>query len=151
LGFIWRHRSDGGSTQSLKQNTVIRVSRLFVLCICLVFGGKYMEFRIIFLLQYSININTFEVDPPSDSLYNAVVKPKNRDRAVWHRVNCEWGYALYKVWQFVIYFCFFSYLKFYDNKFKEYEPISSGIPNTKSFTSTSNESEEYNYKPEPIS
>jgi hypothetical protein len=73
--FIWRHRSDGGST--LKQNTVIRVSRLFVLCISLVFGGKYMEFRIIFSLQYSIN--TFEVDPPSDSLHNAVVKPKNRN------------------------------------------------------------------------
>jgi hypothetical protein len=36
-----------------------------------------MEFRIIFSLQYSISINTFEVDPPSDSLHNAVVKPKN--------------------------------------------------------------------------
>jgi hypothetical protein len=67
----WR----GGST--LKQNTVIRVSRLFVLCISLVFGGKYMKFRIIFSLQYSISINIFEVDPPSDSLHNAVVKPKN--------------------------------------------------------------------------
>jgi hypothetical protein len=39
-----------------------------------------MEFRIIFSLQYSISINTFEVDPPSDSLHNAVVKPKNRAR-----------------------------------------------------------------------
>jgi hypothetical protein len=57
--------SDGGST--LKQNTVIRVSRLFVLCISLVFGGKYMEFHIIFSLQYSISINTFEVDPPPPS------------------------------------------------------------------------------------
>jgi hypothetical protein len=77
LGFIWRHKSDGGST--LKQNTVIRVSRSFVLCISLVFGGKYMEYRIISSLQYSISImNTFEVDPPSDSLHNAVVKPKNR-------------------------------------------------------------------------
>ena len=47
------------------QNTVIRVSRLFVLCISLVFGGKYKEFRIIFSLQYSISINTFEIDPPS--------------------------------------------------------------------------------------
>jgi hypothetical protein len=43
-----------------------------------------MEFRIIFSLQYSINVNTFdinfntfEVDPPLDSLHNAVVKPKN--------------------------------------------------------------------------
>ena len=39
---------------------------------------QYMEFRIIiFSLQYSISINTFEVDPPSDSLHNALVKPKN--------------------------------------------------------------------------
>ena len=39
-----------------------------------------MEFRIIFSLHYSISINTFEVEPPpprSDSLHNAVVKPKN--------------------------------------------------------------------------
>ena len=75
LGLIWRHKSDGGST--LKQNTVIRVSILFVLCINLVFGGKYMEFRIIFPLQYSISISTFEVDPVSDSLHNAIVNPKN--------------------------------------------------------------------------
>jgi hypothetical protein len=38
----------GGGGSTLKQNTVIRVSRLFILCISLVFGGKYMEFRIIF-------------------------------------------------------------------------------------------------------
>jgi hypothetical protein len=37
-----------------------------------------MEFRIIFSLQYSISINTFEVDPPSDSLHDAEVKPKNK-------------------------------------------------------------------------
>ena len=37
-----------------------------------------MEFRIIFSLQYSMSINTFEVDLPSDSLHNAfIVKPKN--------------------------------------------------------------------------
>jgi hypothetical protein len=47
-------------------------------CISLLFGGKYMEFRIIFSLQSSISINTFEFDRPSDSLYNAVVKPKNK-------------------------------------------------------------------------
>ena len=57
--------------------SLISVSQLFVLCIGLVFGGKYMEFQFIFSLQYSIDINTFEVDPPSDSLHNAVVKPKN--------------------------------------------------------------------------
>jgi hypothetical protein len=73
--FLWRHRSGRGST--LKQNTVTRVSRLFVLCISLVFGGKYVAFCIIFSLQYSINIDTFEVDPPSDSLHYAVVKPNN--------------------------------------------------------------------------
>jgi hypothetical protein len=72
LGFIWRHKSDGGGS-TLKQNIVIRVSRLLVLCISLVFGDKYMEFRTIFSLQYSISINTFEVDPPSDSLHDAVV------------------------------------------------------------------------------
>ena len=32
-----------------------------------------MEFCIIFSLQYSISINTFVVDPPLDSLHNAVV------------------------------------------------------------------------------
>jgi hypothetical protein len=42
-----------------------------------------MEFRIIFSLQNSISINTFEVDPPLDSLHNAVVKPKNR-QANWN-------------------------------------------------------------------
>jgi hypothetical protein len=84
----WRHKSDGGST--LKQNTVIRVSRLFVLCISLVFGGKYMEFRTIFSLQYSISINTFEVDPPSDWLQNAVVKPKNNNR--WYQFYAPTNY-----------------------------------------------------------
>ena len=57
---------------TLKQNTVIRVSRWLVLCISLVFGGKYMEFRIIFSHQYNISINTFEVDLPSNSLHNVL-------------------------------------------------------------------------------
>jgi hypothetical protein len=66
-----------GGGGGLKHNIVIRVNRLFVLCISFVFGGKHLKFRIIFSLQYSIGINTFEViDPPSDSLYNAIVKPK---------------------------------------------------------------------------
>jgi hypothetical protein len=102
LGFIWRHKSDGGST--LKQNTVIKVSRLFVLCISLVFGGKYMEFRIIFSLQNSININTFEVDPPSDSLHNAVVKPNNwiskfpaRNFQTFQSVIIFWSFRLHKL------------------------------------------------------
>jgi hypothetical protein len=38
-----------------------------------VFGGKYTEFCIIFSLQYSISINTFEVDPLA-----AVVVPVGR-------------------------------------------------------------------------
>jgi hypothetical protein len=59
---------------------------LFVLCISLVFGGKYMEFRIIFSLQYSISIDTFEVHPPSDSLDNAVVKPKIYNMIVYNTV-----------------------------------------------------------------
>jgi hypothetical protein len=54
-----------------------------------------MEFRIIFSLQYSISINTFEVDPPSDSLHNAVVKPKNREP----RVNVKMGESI-KVYLF---------------------------------------------------
>ena len=42
-----------------------------------------MKFREICLLQYSIIINTFWVDPHSDVLNNALVKPKNsRDRAM---------------------------------------------------------------------
>jgi hypothetical protein len=43
LGFIWRHKSDGGST--LKQNTVTRVSRLliyvFALCLVAIHGISY--------------------------------------------------------------------------------------------------------------
>jgi hypothetical protein len=77
LGFHMTSQKWRGGGATLKQNTVIRVSRLFVLCVSLVFGGKYVEFRIIISLQYSISINTFEVDPPSDSLHNAVVKPNN--------------------------------------------------------------------------
>jgi hypothetical protein len=71
-----------------------RVSRLFVLCICLVFGGKCMKFRIIFSLQNSININTFEVDrdPLSDSLHNTLVKPKNMlyTLALLGTLNLKW-------------------------------------------------------------
>ena len=34
----------GGGVETVKQNTVIRVSRLFVLCISLVFGGNTWNF-----------------------------------------------------------------------------------------------------------
>ena len=39
--------------------------------------SKYVKFREICSLQYSIIINTFWVDPHSDLLKNAPVKPKN--------------------------------------------------------------------------
>ena len=39
--------------------------------------SKYLEFPIIRSLQYSININTVEVDPHSDLLHICIVKPKN--------------------------------------------------------------------------
>ena len=41
------------------------------------FLSKYVQFRVICSLQYSININTIKVDPHSDWLQNGVVKPKN--------------------------------------------------------------------------
>ena len=37
-----------------------------------------LKFRIICSIQSSININTVEFDPHSDSLQNVIVKPKNR-------------------------------------------------------------------------
>ena len=42
-----------------------------------VFRSKYMQIPIICSLQYSININTVEVDPHSDLLHICIVKPKN--------------------------------------------------------------------------
>ena len=48
-----------------------------LLCVDLVFGRKYVQLPIICSLQYSLIINTFGVDPHSDSLHNDVVKPKN--------------------------------------------------------------------------
>ena len=41
-------------------------------------GGKLVEFRIICSLQLSVNINTIEADPHSDSQNNGILKPKNR-------------------------------------------------------------------------
>ena len=41
------------------------------------FGGKYVQFRVICSLQDRIIINTFWVDPHLDLLQNALVKPKN--------------------------------------------------------------------------
>ena len=50
---------------------------MFTVCVDVVFGDNYVEFYIICSLQYSININTVEVDPHSDSLQNGIAKPKN--------------------------------------------------------------------------
>ena len=50
---------------------------MFTVCVGLVFRSKYVQFPIICSLQYSININTVEVDPHSDLLHSCIVKPKN--------------------------------------------------------------------------
>ena len=50
---------------------------MFTVCVGLVFRSKYVQFPIICSLQYSININTIEVDPHSDLLHICIVKPKN--------------------------------------------------------------------------
>ena len=39
---------------------------MFTVCAGLVFHSEYVQFPNIFSLQYSININTVEVDPHSD-------------------------------------------------------------------------------------
>ncbi len=40
---------------------------MFTVCVGLVFRSKYVQFPIICSLQYSININTVEVDPHSEA------------------------------------------------------------------------------------
>ncbi len=55
---------------------------MFTVCVGLVFHSKYVQFPIICSLQYSININTVEVDPYSDLLHICIVKPKN-----WVRIG----------------------------------------------------------------
>ena len=54
-------------------------SELNVHCICWsrVSYQIHVQFPIICSLQYSININTVEVDPHSDLLHIYIVKPKN--------------------------------------------------------------------------
>ena len=51
-----------------------------------VFRSKYVQFPVICSLQYSININTVEVDPHSDLLHICIAKPKNID-TVMKRLN----------------------------------------------------------------
>ncbi len=50
---------------------------MFTACVGFVFRSKYAQSSIICSLQYSININTVEVDPHSDLLHICIVKPKN--------------------------------------------------------------------------
>ena len=69
LGFTWRHKFLWGST--LNRCTVIGGKQFFTVCVELVFGSKYMQFREISSLQYSIIIHTCWIDPHSDLLQNA--------------------------------------------------------------------------------
>ena len=61
---------------------------MFTVCVGLVFRSKYVQFPIICSLQYSININTVEVDPHSDLLHICIVKPKNTEPVVnWNYIG----------------------------------------------------------------
>ena len=53
------------------------VEKIFTIRVDLVFGSKYVQFREICLLQGSLIINTFWIDPHSELLQNVPVKPKN--------------------------------------------------------------------------
>ena len=50
---------------------------MFSVCVGHVFGSKYVQFRIICLLQSIIFINTVAVDLHSGSLQNGIVKVRN--------------------------------------------------------------------------
>ncbi len=56
---------------------------MFTVCVGLVFCSKYVQFPLISSFQYSININTVEVDPHSDLLHICSVKPKNRRTGIF--------------------------------------------------------------------
>ena len=51
LGFTWRHKFHWGSTRN--RYTVIRLKKMFTLCVDLVFGSKCVQFREICFLQCS--------------------------------------------------------------------------------------------------
>ena len=46
---------------------------MFTVCVDLMFDSKYVQICIICSVQYSINMNTVEVDLHSDSLHNDTV------------------------------------------------------------------------------
>ena len=55
---------------------------MYVAFFGLVFRSKYVQFPIICSLQFSININTVEVDPHSDLLHICIMKLKNKLRTL---------------------------------------------------------------------
>ncbi len=62
---------------------------MFTVYVGLVFRSKYVQFPVICSLQYSVNINTVEVDPHSDLPHICIVKPKNteaKDGGNWRPV-----------------------------------------------------------------
>ena len=54
-----------------------QTEKIFTVCVDLVFGSKYVQFREICLLQCSTIINTIWVDLHSELLKKVPVKPKN--------------------------------------------------------------------------
>ena len=74
LGFHVTSYISVGST--LNGGIIMGVNKMFTVCVGHVFGSKYVQFRIVCLLQYSIKINTVEVDPHSDSLQNGAMNPR---------------------------------------------------------------------------
>ena len=59
-----------------------------MVCVGLMFGNKNMQFHIICSLYYSISINASEVDPPSDSLHNGIVKPMQEYGIFSRQIPC---------------------------------------------------------------
>ena len=96
LGFMWRHKFHWGSTPN--RYTVIRLKKIFIICVDLVFGSKCVQFREIWLLQCSTIINTFWVDPHSELLKKVPVKPKNKTSLFLKNAACQqffsWSHSL---------------------------------------------------------
>ena len=71
---------------------------MFTVCVGLVFRSKSVQFPIICSPQYSIKVNTVEVDPHSDLLHICIVKPKN---CGMKELKLPEEY-MYKIWAVVI-------------------------------------------------
>ena len=50
---------------------------MFTVCVGLVLVSKYVQFRTIYSFQYSININTLEIDVLTNSPQDDIMKLKN--------------------------------------------------------------------------